>query len=786
MSPLNLASPPPPRRLKRLPLALLLAGSASWTHGYAAETETPVPAPAGKTATATSQLETVTVTTRRREESSQDVPTPMSVVSGQTLETQRVYRIQDLQQLVPSVNVAYMHARQSSVSIRGLGNNPASDGLEGSVGLYIDNVYLGRPGMAVFDLMDIEQLEVLRGPQGTLFGKNTTAGVINISTRAPSFTPERSIETSVGEDGYFQTKGTLSGPLNDQLAGRISAYRTRSDGDIKNEFNGHDLNGGSRDGFRAQLLFKPNENFNLRWIGDYNEEDSSAGTRVLYNTGPTINGVNLYSARAAAAGATLVNGSHRKVNLDNDQHVTVHQGGTSVEANWTLPSDFTLTSVSSYRFWNFTPRNDDGLNVPATYNAGVSVEDKQYSQEFRLASPKGEFFDYVLGAYYFGSDLDNKSFAYYGPQADIWNGTPRGALANVNSVGRGHIKTDSFALFAQGTWHLTPRLDFTAGVRGTYEEKNAWVNRDAPVGGAAVTGAAATARRGRTGAYDSGDLNQYSSSPSGLLNLSYRFTDDLLGYATLSHGEKSGGVNLVVGSAPTAGADSLLIGTERANNAELGFKSTLWDRRLQLNANVFWTQVNAYQTNAYDDVNRVQYLTNAGSVRSRGVEFESTLIPLRGLTLNFNGSYNDVSYLSYKDAPCPPEVSQAPGAPASCDLSGHQVVGASKWIGNANGKYEWNLDNGLQPYVTGSYAFRSKAVGTVEDSDYGQIPSYAVVNLSTGLRGDFNQGQWDVSLWLKNAFDKTYYTTLWTGGNGGYEGLLGTPRTLGVTGRYDF
>ncbi|MBX8624024.1 TonB-dependent receptor [Pseudomonas glycinae] len=786
MSPLNLASPPPPRRLKRLPLALLLAGSASWTHGYAAETETPVPAPAGKTATATSQLETVTVTTRRREESSQDVPTPMSVVSGTTLETQRVYRIQDLQQLVPSVNVAYMHARQSSVSIRGLGNNPASDGLEGSVGLYIDNVYLGRPGMAVFDLMDIEQLEVLRGPQGTLFGKNTTAGVINISTRAPSFTPERSIETSVGEDGYFQTKGTISGPLNDVLAGRLSAYRTRSDGDIKNEFNGHDLNGGSRDGFRAQLLFKPNENFNLRWIGDYNEEDSSAGTRVLYNTGPTINGVNLYSARAAAAGATLVNGSHRKVNLDNDQHVTVHQGGTSVEANWTLPSDFTLTSVSSYRFWNFTPRNDDGLNVPATYNAGVSVEDKQYSQEFRLASPKGEFFDYVLGAYYFGSDLDNKSFAYYGPQADIWNGTPRGALANVNSVGRGHIKTDSFALFAQGTWHLTPRLDFTAGVRGTYEEKNAWVNRDAPVGGAAVTGAAATARRGRTGAYDSGDLNQYSSSPSGLLNLSYRFTDDLLGYATLSHGEKSGGVNLVVGSAPTAGADSLLIGTERANNAELGFKSTLWDRRLQLNANVFWTQVNAYQTNAYDDVNRVQYLTNAGSVRSRGVEFESIVIPLRGLTLNFNGSYNDVSYLSYKDAPCPPEVSQAPGAPASCDLSGHQVVGASKWIGNANGKYEWNLDNGLQPYVTGSYAFRSKAVGTVEDSDYGQIPSYAVVNLSTGLRGDFNQGQWDVSLWLKNAFDKTYYTTLWTGGNGGYEGLLGTPRTLGVTGRYDF
>ncbi|KJK14541.1 TonB-dependent receptor [Pseudomonas sp. 2(2015)] len=780
MIPTLRAAPLSSRRLQRLPLALLLAGSAHWLPAQAADSAKP------EVKASDSQLKTVTVTARRREESAQDVPTPISVLDGQALESQRVYRIQDLQQLVPSVNVAYMHARQSSVSIRGLGNNPASDGLEGSVGLYLDNVYLGRPGMAVFDLMDIEQLEVLRGPQGTLFGKNTTAGVINISTRAPSFTPERSIETSVGEDGYLQTKGTLSGPLSETLAGRISAYRTRNDGDIKNEFDGHTLNGGSRQGFRGQLLYKPNEQFNLRWIGDYNEEDSSAGTRLLYSTGPTINDVNRYEARAQAAGATLVDGSKRKVNLDDDQQVTVFQGGTSLEANWTLDNDFTLTSVSAYRWWDFTPRNDDGLNVPAAYNAGVAVRDKQYSQEFRLASPTGGFFDYVLGAYYFGSDLDNKSFVHYGPQADIWNGTPTGALANVSSVGKGHIKTDSFALFAQGTWHLTERLDFTAGVRGTYEEKSAWVDRAAPVGGAAVAGAAATARQGRVGAYESGDLNQYSTSPSGLLNLSYRFTDDLLGYATLSHGEKSGGVNLAVGTAPVAGADSLLIGTERANNAELGLKSTLWDRRLQLNANLFWTEVHGYQTNAYDDANRVQYLTNAGSVRSRGVELESTLIPVRGLTLNINGSYNDVRYLSYKDAPCAPEVALQPGAPAACDLSGHQVVGASKWIANANGQYQWDLDNGLQPYVTASYAFRSKAVGTVEDSDFAQIPSYAVVNLSTGLRGDLGQGQWDVSLWLKNAFDKTYYTTLWSAANGGYEGLLGTPRTLGVTGRYDF
>ncbi|MBG6521597.1 TonB-dependent receptor [Pseudomonas aeruginosa] len=770
------------RRLLPLSICLACAGGAQ----LAGADDTPAGTEEARQAQPATTLQTVTVTSRRRVENSQDVPTAMSVLGGETLESQRIYRVQDLQQLVPSTNVAYVHARQSSVSIRGLGNNPASDGLEGSVGLYLDNVYLGRPGMASFDLLDIEQLEVLRGPQGTLFGKNTTAGVINIGTRAPSFTPERSVEISGGEDGYFQARGTISGPLGETLAGRLSAYRTRDDGYVKNLHDGNTLNGGARQGFRGQLLFKPNDDFSLRWIGDYNEEDSDNGVLTLFSSGPTVNGVNRYEQRAAAAGATLVDGHRRKVNFDSDQQVTVFQGGTSVEANWKLANDFTLTSISAYRWWDFTPRNDDGLDVPAAYNAGVSVRDKQWSQEIRLASPSGGFFDYVLGAYYFGQDLDNKSFTDYGPRADIWNGTPAGALSDVSTRGRGHIDTDSYALFAQGTWHLTARLDLPAGVRGTYEEKSAWVERYAPLGGAAVSGAAAAARNGRVGAYDSGDIGLHSVSPSALLSLSYRFSDQVLGYASLSHGEKSGGVNLTVASAPSAGADSLLIGTERANDAELGLKTTLLDNRLILNGNLFWTVVHGYQANAYDEANRTQYLTNAGDVRSRGLEFEATALPIRGLTLNFNASYNDVRYLSYKNAPCAPEVAFQTGAPASCDLSGHQVVGASKYIANLNGEYRWKLDDGLEPYLTASYAFRSRAVGTIDDSAYGQIPSYALVNASAGLRGDYGDGQWDLSLWLKNAFDKTYFTSLWNSANGGYAGVLGTPRTLGVTARYDF
>ncbi|MDE7976573.1 TonB-dependent receptor domain-containing protein, partial [Escherichia coli] len=141
-------------------------------------------------------------------------------------------------------------------------------------------------------------------------------------------------------------------------------------------------------------------------------------------------------------------------------------------------------------------------------------------------------------------------------------------------------------------------------------------------------------------------------------------------------------------------------------------KTTLLDNRLILNGNLFWTVVHGYQANAYDEANRTQYLTNAGDVRSRGLEFEATALPIRGLTLNFNASYNDVRYLSYKNAPCAPEVAFQTGAPASCDLSGHQVVGASKYIANLNGEYRWKLDDGLEPYLTASYAFRSRAVGT--------------------------------------------------------------------------
>ncbi len=733
-------------------------------------------------------LPAVTVTSRRREENDQDVPIPTSVLEGDSLDAQRVYRVEDLQQLLPSTSVAYINARQSSIAVRGLGNNPANDGLEGSTGVYLDNVYLGRPGMVVFDLLDIEQIELLRGPQGTLFGKNTTAGLLNVHTRPPTFTPERSVQLSVGQRGLVQTQAIMSGKITDDVAGRLLVYDAHDQGSITNIANGKHLNGGTRTGLRGQLLFQPDDNFSLRLIADYHIERSSYGTQVLYNLGP-----GLAFRRATIAGATNIpnDPTRYEVNLDGRQHVSVDQGGLSAEANWRLPSGFRLTSITAGRMWDYQPSNDDNVNVPVTRNSGFNVQHRQFSQELRLSSPAGRSVDYVVGAYYYHQKMRNKLFTDFGSAADVaLSGVPSGLLANVSTRSFGALDTDSYALFSQATWHATSRLDFSAGVRATYEDKQASIWRRDSTGGAPQL-AAVRNSPGLLGAYNTGPMNLHGWSPSGLLGTSYRFSPDFLGYANLTHGEKSGGVNLAgPGTAPTLGPDSLKVGQERVNSLDLGFKSSWWDRKLQLNANLFWAEVHGYQATLFVpqpgvDGAFLQTLTNAGDVRSRGAEFDLRAAPMRGLTLMVNGSFNDARYRRYDNAPCPAETAiMRPNA--TCDLSGRQVAGAPRWILNLGAEYRQAVGHNTQHYTAVNYAWRSAQDGTLDASVYSRIPAYGVFNVATGW--DISQGEnlWSLSLWVRNVTDKRYFPAVVATANGAYTASVGSPRTIGATVRYSF
>ncbi|HEX5342766.1 MAG TPA: TonB-dependent receptor [Duganella sp.] len=734
-------------------------------------------AAAAAAADASQVIASVTVSTRRRNETSQSVPTSMSVLDDKSLENNRVYRVQDLQQLLPSTTVNFVHARQLSFAVRGLGNNTASDGLEGSVGLYLDNVYLARPGMAAFDALDVQQLELLRGPQGTLFGKNTTAGVLNITTKQPTFRSENSASLSAGQDKYGQGKASISGAFSDTLAGRLSLYKTHEGGYIKNIYNGKDVQGGDRQGVRAQLLWEPNDKLSARVIADYNEEDSNNGTMLFFNAGPS----GKWLAQAAAVGGhPITDPARHQVNLDSGSHVSVHQGGLSTEVNLKLDNDYKFTSISAFRFWNFTPRNDDGLDVPVTLNVGALARHRQFTQELRLATPQGREVESVVGAYYYYQNIDNTNFTYNGPLADKFNGTPSGAWSNLTSLADGHLRVNSYALFGQAIWHIDPKWDLTAGLRATYEDKRAYEVRYAPTGGAAVSGPALASRNARYGAFDSGDITLNNLSPSGLLTLAYKIDTDVLGYATLSHGEKSGGINLTVPGA--AGVSSLKINNEKANNAELGIKSNFWERRAQVNASVFANIVRGYQNNAYDPSTSSSYITNAGDVRSRGAELETTFLVARGFSLGANAAFNDVKYLKYNNAPCPPEI-----AATSCNLSGRAaLVNAPRWTSSLNAQFTHAVADGVEGYFNANTAYRTETFGTLDASKYAKIPAYALTNLSAGARFKAGGAKWDVSLWAKNTFDKLYYTSLWNTSFGAYNAVIGTPRTLGLTAKADF
>ncbi|WP_311223400.1 MULTISPECIES: TonB-dependent receptor [unclassified Acidovorax] len=734
-------------------------------------------------------LPPMTVNARGHEEAVQSVPVPVTVIGEREIDTLRMQRLDDLAQQLPSTNIATPDARRLTIAVRGIGLNPSNDGLEGSTGVYLDNVYLGRAGMAAFDLLDVERVDLLRGPQGTLFGKNTTAGVLSVHTKPPTFERERSVRLSTGERGLRQAQAILSGPLAEDAAGRLLVYDSHDPGVITNLYNGEKLGGSDRSGVRAQLLVRQGAGFDLRLIGEHHRERGSSGTAVTYGLGP-----GLAVARAIAGGATgiVTDPRRREINVDGEESVRSDQNALSAQARWRLASGAEITSITAARDWRFTRITNDSLNIPVLVEGGSALQQQQISQELRLAGPSGGPISYVVGTYLLRQRTRNAGWTDFGPRADIvLQGTPTPVFANAYSINHGSLDTQSYALFSQATWHSTDRLDITAGLRVTEEVKKARIHRGDSIGGSSAT---AVLRNNPLvlGAYDTGPLRTRQFSPSGLLSASYQLEPALLGYVSLSHGEKSGGINLAgPGAAPgPLGVDSLMVGPERVNSLDIGFKGRFQEDRLHVNLNFFAAMVNGYQT-AYlvpsgaGVGNYVQILTNAGDVRSRGIELELKGRPSRGLTLWSNGSFNDARYLGYENAPCPPEAAIAQPA-ARCSLSGRQVAGAPRWMFRAGGEYRYRWSPSVTHAVAAAYAWQSGKDGTLDASTYSRVPSYGVFNVATSW--DLVQGRqlWNLSLWVRNALDKRYFQAVTATANGAYVASLGSPRTWGLTVKVDY
>jgi iron complex outermembrane receptor protein len=740
-----------------------------------------VPAAVADDASTPDEGADVVVTARRTSERAQEVPIALSVVSGASLERKGGYTLTDVQFQTPSLTAFNSNPRNSSIGIRGIGVSSASDGLDTSVGVYIDGVYLGRPGMALSDLIDVDRVEVLRGPQGTLFGRNNSAGVLNITTRGPEFEFKGTAELSGGTYNYNQERVSLTGPVIDGLlAFRVTGFNTHRDGVLDNIKTGVGANSVGRSGARVQFLATPASNLTLRLIGDYSVEDDTCCVSATKLVLPA----NLSATTGRTLQALAALGYVPKPSLDYTQNNSIQnmktdQKGVSLQADWDL-GPVTLTSISAWRYWHFNPLQDsDGTPLDVIQVNVAQTKDDQLSQEIRLASRPGRF-NWQIGGYLFHQVLRDhfilNQFGYdasnfYTTYARLAN--PAAAAVNIapGSQYLDDVRTtvDSVAVFGQANYSITDRLTVTGGIRYTHDKR--WGRSNTSTVG---TPNVATSIPFHYNVSVKGDNVSY------LASISYKVATDVLVYGSYSTGYKGSGLNL---NAAVSAGTPLVLEPEKVKNWELGIKSQFFDRRLTFNISAFSTDLSGLQANIVPTNGNRSYLANVGDVRARGVEVDGSFRLTENFTIDGNASYNDAKYKSYANAPCPV------GVTGVCDLTGKPLFQAPKWVANASIDYHVQLANGLRPYAIAQYSYRSSTFGTADVGPYSRIDPYSLFNFRVGT--SFRDGRYDLSAWINNAFDKKYFQNLSTTAIVGtspfaYAGQLGTPRTAGATFRVNF
>jgi iron complex outermembrane receptor protein len=746
----------------------------------------------------------ILVTARRRQERAQDVPISLSTVDDRTLLTTGYSNLTQIANLTPSLTIRGTNARNTYLNIRGLGSNSTqNDGLEIGVGVYVDDVYYGRVGSSQFDLIDLERMEVLRGPQGTLFGKNTTAGAINIATREPSFSPEFRGEISIGENGYRQVRASASNALvPDRLAIRLTASKTEEDGYFHNSYNGKSLGDSDNLSLRGQLLFTPTDRVKIKLIGDYSEQDASGlgsawvGNLTRYENGAVIaNNIIDRTTRLGYAQPNAFGDPYARVTSVNAPTTSsMRSGGVSgkvdVDLDWA-----TVTSITAWRYWNWQPQNDtDGTALDINPIGGTANRQRQFSQEVRLASQGKRAIDYVVGAYYFHQVIHALSEYRLGADYAAWNNpNANRAIANYAYTGfqansAATPKTDSYALFGQSTWNATDALSVTAGLRFTHEDRQASYDQYTASGNDLSLLSAAdrvTAQALRDALYPATSYFRKVSDNAltGQINLSYKIAPDILAFASYARGVKSGGVN--VGQLPTG--VSGIVEPEKVNAYEVGLKTQFWDRKITANFAGFWTDVKDYQAAIAEQIGTTtsyrRYISNIPGVRSRGFEADIAIAPTTGLRLSASAAYTDTTFKSYPNAQAPVEtrnISQTQ------DLSGEQLVNIPKFVYTLAADYSHPVqlvgDDAL--YLRADFNHRSSYITDETNSRYARVPGYGVLNARVGLRIDGER--WDVSIWARNLLDKKYYNAMTAAATGLITAGIGNPRQLGGTLRVNF
>ena len=747
------------------------------------------------------EITEVIVTARRREETAQQVPIPISIISGKKAEETGAFNVNRLKELVPSVQFYSSTPRNTSLSIRGLGSTfgLTNDGLDPGVGFYVDGVYYARPAATTLDFVDIERIEVLRGPQGTLFGKNTTAGTFNVTTKQPSFTTGGTAEISYGNYGFIQAKTSVTGAISKKLANRFSASGTHRDGTIYNSRTSQELNDINSIAIRNQLLYKPNDNLKLILTGDYNRLRANGYAQVIAGVVTTKRAAyRQFGNIISDLGYTLptIDPFNRKVDTDTPWKAEQDMGGLSLNAEYNLGKG-KIVSTSAWRFWNWNPSNDrDFTGLSALAKSQAPSRHQQWSQEIRWSGDFNEKLSAVFGVFGIWQKLradtegqteeagkDQWRFSQSSTSV-LWQ-TP-GLLDGYGIKSYPSLHSFSGAAFGQLDWNFTEKLSLLPGIRINYDKKEINFRRYV-YGGLQTTDPALLALKNSVYSNQEFDASIDDTNFSGQLTLAFKPTKKYNLFGTFSTGFKPVGLNL--GGLPTENGRVLtelaLVKPERILHYELGLKSQPF-KNFIFNLTLYNSGIRDYQVQvqAADlSINR-GYLANAEKVRVRGIETDFSYT-FTNLYFYSNLAYTEAIYKKFTNAP---PALQNTGGPTYTDISGGILPGVSKWAGSTGGEINFSgkllTYNGDYFFALDSY-YRSTFSSSPTPSQFLNVSGYALFNSRLGFR--VRQGV-STYIWVRNIFNRNYFEQLLPGaGNAGqYAAVLGDPQTYGITVKYNF
>ncbi len=720
-------------------------------------------------------IDEIIVTAQRREQDLHEVPIAITAISGTELENSGVPDVAELGMVAPSLRITTSTSESfgSVIRMRGVGTAGGNAGLEGSVGVFVDGVYRSRTGIAMNDLIDIQRIEVLRGAQGTLFGKNTSAGAIHIITQKPDFEFGGAVDGSIGNYDMRRVRGTVTGPVIDnKLALRFSGTVNKRDGFVDDVPTGRDFNDRDRFVLRGQALFTPNESIEARLIIDYSEKDERCCASPFSQYGPS-------EAIITALGGTVIPDDEfdRNVAVDGNFVNTADDFGSSLEVNWNM-GDLLFTSITAYREYDAFGSGDVDRNSIDIANDTTDFSVETFTQEFRLQGTKGKW-DWLVGAYYFAEDIERDNAILYGAQAGDWFAALvpppfRPLISPLYPEGGGAVsslfkqETTGWAIFTHNVIELTPSLNLVLGLRYSDESKDGSGTfvTNSPSCDAFTPDSPFAPLRVLCPVPDfQTDLD--NQDPTGTVKLQYVVSDSMNTYASYSRGFKAGGINL----GRTAGLDEagFNFDPETVDSYEIGAKGRFFNGGLRVNLAGFYSEFEDFQLNTFNGTQFI--ISNAAGVKTKGVEFDGMLAPGAGWLLNAGLAYTDASYTNNTEDPV---------------LAGEQLTNAPRWTINAGVGNATAITSSLEVFGRINASYNSSFNTGSNLAPEKHQSSYTRVNARLGLRA--KEVGWELIAWAANLLDEDYNLIIIETPiqSGSFSAFTGSPRTYGVTARMNF